>query len=334
VTRRFADFPRGDAIHPNDILLFSEKQYRRALVSGADPNDMHPVPPRFDSSAETEWSPMWSLRDQRFRYVPTSVLYFFHHGRDQINADSNGCAAGNTLAEAVVQGFLELVERDAYGIWWYNRLPRPQLDLDRFDDAYVRDFRSLLAEHGHRLWVLDITTDLGIPTYVAIAHWMTKRKENIDFGSGAHFDARIALLRALTELNQFLSIGLTGGGGGRGDQSTLDGVTPLRLQDHAFLRPADGAAIQPAGNAAFGRLDARGQVDACARLTAQKGLDMLVVDQTRADIGVPVVKVLVPGLRHFYRRFAPGRLYDVPVALGWREQPISEDDLNPFHPHT
>jgi hypothetical protein len=59
-----------------------------------------------------------------------------------------------------------------------------------------------------------------------------------------------------------------------------------------------------------------------------------VLDQTRADIGVPVVKVVVPGLRHFYRRFAPGRLYDIPVKLGWRDRPVSEDALNPHHPHT
>ena len=57
---------------------------------------------------------MWSLRDRRFKYLPTSLLYFFHGGSGQINADSNGCAAGNTLAEAIVQGFLELVERDSY----------------------------------------------------------------------------------------------------------------------------------------------------------------------------------------------------------------------------
>jgi hypothetical protein len=44
--------------------------------------------------------------------------------------------------------------------------------------------------------------------------------------------------------------------------------------------------------------------------------------------------VIVPGLRHFYRRFAPGRLYDVPVKLGLREHPMSEGDLTPFLPHT
>jgi len=69
-----------------------------------------------------EWSPVWSLRDNRFRYLPTSTLYFFYRGPYPYPADSNGCAAGNTREEAIVQGFLELVERDAYAIWWYNRL--------------------------------------------------------------------------------------------------------------------------------------------------------------------------------------------------------------------
>jgi ribosomal protein S12 methylthiotransferase accessory factor len=44
---------------------------------------------------------------------------------------------------------------------------------------------------------------------------------------------------------------------------------------------------------------------------------------------VPVCKVIVPGLRHFWARFAPGRLYDVPVRLGWLDAPTPEDGLNP-----
>jgi len=44
--------------------------------------------------------------------------------------------------------------------------------------------------------------------------------------------------------------------------------------------------------------------------------------------------VIVPGLRHFYRRFAPGRLYDVPIKLGLRGEPIPEQELTPFPPHT
>ena len=61
-----------------------------------------------------------------------------------------------------------------------------------------------------------------------------------------------------------------------------------------------------------------------------KGLEMIVLDHTRPDIGFPVARVVVPGLRHFWARFAPGRLYDVPVEMGWRDRPLAEGDLNPI----
>jgi oxazoline/thiazoline synthase len=330
LTKRFTDFPSGDAILPNDVLLFSEAQYQ---VSENEPADSHQVPASFDPSAKVEWTPVWSLRDQRFKYLPTSLLYFFYGGPGAFAADSNGCAAGNTVEEAIVQGFLELVERDAYAIWWYNRSQRAEVDLSQFNDSYVRDLQTQLADEGRRLWVLDITNDLGVPTYVAILHWMQNGKENIEFGSGAHFESRIALLRALTELNQFLSIGLMGGGSG--EKSSLDGTNPLYLREHPFLIPSGNPADQPVAGTTVGFLhNTRGQVDACVDIARRAGLDFLVLDQTRPDVEVSVVRVIVPGLRHFYRRFGPGRLYDIPVKLGLRDRPLPESELTQFLPHT
>ena len=72
----------------------------------------------------------------------------------------------------------------------------------------------------------------------------------------------------------------------------------------------------------------REQVEACVEVAARAGLDFLVVDQTRPDVGVPVVRVLAPGLRHFYKRFAPGRLYDVPVRMGLLDKPLSEGEVD------
>jgi bacteriocin biosynthesis cyclodehydratase domain-containing protein len=329
---RFTEFPPGDAIVPNDILLFSDEQYRTREMPTTDTHDTQPAPDPFDPSANIEWSPAWSLRDKRFKYIPTSLLYFFYRGPAAFHADSNGCAAGNTREEAIVQGFLELVERDAYAIWWYNRTRQPEVDLNQFEDSYVRDLHSQLADTGRRLWVLDITSDLGIPTFVAILHWMQNGQENIEFGSGAHFDRRIALLRSLTELNQFMSIGLMGGG--TGEKPSLDGVTPLRLQDYPFLLPSGKPAVQPNADVRMPLDNTREQVDACVEIARRAGLDFLVVDQTRPDVEVPVVRVIVPGLRHFYRRFAPGRLYDIPEKLGLLDRPSLESELTPFLPHS
>ncbi|MGC1914240.1 MAG: YcaO-like family protein, partial [Pseudolabrys sp.] len=116
--------------------------------------------------------------------------------------------------------------------------------------------------------------------------------------------------------------------------SSIDGSTPLRLRDHPFLTPSDKPAIQPDLGSKFGRLSSSEKVAACVRLAKHKGLDFLVLNQTRPDIDVPVVRVIVPGMRHFYRRFAPGRLYDVPIKLGLRDRPLLERELNPLHPHT
>ena len=248
VTRRFTDFAPGEAIRPNDVLLFSEAQSLRDQAD--ESGEIQAAPDPFDPSARIEWSPVWSLRDGRFKYLPTSLLYFFYSGPAAFHADSNGCAAGNTIEEAIVQGFLELVERDAYAIWWYNRSQRKEVDLSQFNDSYVRDLQTQLAETGRKLWVLDVTNDLGVPAYVAILHWMQNGQENIEFGSGAHFDKRIAVLRTLTELNQFLSIGLMGGG--TGEKPSLDGVTPLRLEEHPFLTPG---GVEPASGAPFAPLD-------------------------------------------------------------------------------
>jgi ribosomal protein S12 methylthiotransferase accessory factor len=330
MARRFTEFAPGDAIWPNDVLLFSEAQYRRPPSE----EDVTPTPPPFDPEAKIEWTPVWSLRDQRFKYLPTGMLYFFHSddSDSHTHADSNGCAAGNTLEEAIVQGFLELVERDSYAIWWYNRSQRTELDLDQFGDSYVRDLKNQLAETGRRLWVLDITTDLGVPSYVAMSYSTITGQEFVEYGSGSHFDPRIALLRSLTEVNQFLSIGLLGARDA--GQASNDSAGPFRLKEHPYLIPDGKPPIRPHLDMKFGSLDTREQALACMEIAKRAGLDFLVLDQTRPDIEAPVVRVIVPGLRHFYRRFGPGRLYDVPIKLGLRDTPIPESELNPLHPHT
>jgi bacteriocin biosynthesis cyclodehydratase domain-containing protein len=331
VARRFTDFSAGEAIHPEEIIHFSDAQYEES-AQGCCSNDG--APPRFDPSLEMEWSPVWSLRDERFKYAPTGLLYFFHNSDcgGQLSADSNGCAAGNTIEEAILQGFLELVERDAYAIWWYNKLRAPGIDLDKLGDSYVCDLRAAFAAMGRDVWALNVTTDIGIPVVVAVAHWEEEGREFIEVAAGAHFDPRIATLRAMTELNQFLAIErLRGRPEEEGDGYGND---PLPLRKHAYLRPEGKASFGRSRFKDFATHDRRDQVRACVGHMAKKGFDFLVLDQTRPDIEVPVVRVIVPGLRHFYRRFGPGRLYDTPVAMGLRRRPTREQDLNPLHPRT
>ncbi|MCY4155242.1 MAG: TOMM precursor leader peptide-binding protein [Gammaproteobacteria bacterium] len=338
--KRFTDFAASaepDAIHPNAVQLFSELQLDDAARINAGGHPYNVVPPRLDPEAETDWSPVWSLTRARTRYLPTSLLYYAKstdgQGFTDFVADSNGCAAGNTLEEAILQGFFELVERDAFAVWWYNQLRVPAVDLTSFDDDYLASASAYYQGLQRELWVLDVTGDLGIPTFVALSRRTDKQAEDIIYGAGAHLDPHLAVLRAVCELNQCLNAVQGAGPGGSGyqvdDPQSLWWLRNATLAKHPYLAPA---AEAPRGKASYPvpeTEDVRADVEHCQALVEAKGLEFLVLDQTRPDIGLPVVRVIVPGMRHYWARFAPGRLYEVPVAMGWREQALTEQALNP-----
>ena len=326
-----------EAIHPNAAQLFSDHQLDNAASINARGHPYNVVPPRLDPEAEIDWTPVWSLTQGRHRHLPTSMLYSMapeQRGPADLIADSNGCAAGNTLEEAILQGFYELVERDAFAIWWYNRLRAPAVDFASFDDAYLAAAPDYYAGHERDLWMLDVTSDIGIPTFVALSRRPAGKTEDIIYGAGAHADPRIAALRAVCELNQCLTwLPRPGGGDGRpmiDDPLALWWWKTGRLADCDWLAPlADAPPREGSSFPAIESMDARDDVEYCRALVEARGMEFLVLDQTRPDVGMPVVRVIVPGMRHFWARFAPGRLYDVPVATGARARPLAEADLNP-----
>jgi ribosomal protein S12 methylthiotransferase accessory factor len=240
--------------------------------------------------------------------------------------ESNGNAAGATIEDAILHGFLELVERDHVAIWWYNRLPAPGLDIKAFADPWLEQLQQQFAADERELWALDLTADLGIPVVAAVATPAGERGGPVSFGFGAHFDLGLALQRAATELVQ-LSVGVPSGGLG------LGAPEPVRADETPHVRPdADRPAHTPDSSASTSSGDVTVDIERCRETVERLGLDVIVLDQTRADIGLPVVKVVVPGLRHFWPRFAAGRLYDVPVQLGLLDAPLREADLNPVPP--
>ncbi len=338
IRRRFVDFATDDeAIHPNDVQLFSESQFDNAESINAKGHPYNVVPPRLDPDAEIDWTPVWSFTQRRHRYLPTSMLYSMPaelRGPSDPIADSNGCAAGNTIEEAILQGFYELAERDAFAIWWYNRLRAPAVDLSSFDDEYLASAPDRYAGYERELWMLDVTSDLGIPAFVALSRRPDAPTEDIIYGAGAHADPHVAALRAVCELNQCLTwLPRPGKDSGRpaiDDPLALRWWKTARLAECSWLAPAADLPLRKASHyPAIEAADTREDVEHCRRLVEASGMEFLVLDQTRPDIGLPVVRVIVPGLRHFWARFAPGRLYDVPVGMGRRKRPLAEADLNP-----
>jgi len=323
----------AEAIHPRNLFLVSEKQQKNQVCSEFFNNSY--IPRRFDESLEIDWSPVWSLTQRTFKYVPTSFCYYGYpvtYETDFCRASSNGVATGNCMEEAILQGFFELVERDCVAIWWYNCIQRPSVNLSTFNDPY---FRALTQEYllmDREIWVIDITNDLNIPTFAAVSR---KRKgpEAILFGFGTHFDPKIAISRALSEMNQFLC-NLDAKKPSQNPENPLECVianwlAQATLKNQPYLCPTH---IERCANdyPTVRTKDFLEDIENCRKIVEKEGMELLVLDQSRPDVDLKVAKVIVPGLRHFYPFFGPGRLYDVPVTLSWLTKPKEESELNPI----
>ena len=327
-----------EAVHPRECLLFDERQYADRAEWNSTHSSFQYVCDPFDEHAETSWTPVWSLTQQRHRLLPTGMLYFDvpaeHGGGGSLSADSNGNAAGSSLEDALLQGLFEVVERDAVALWWYNRTRAPGVDLDSFGVRWIDELRAVYAALHRDVWVLDVTSDVGIPTMAALSRRTDGPREDIMFGFGTHLDPQVALIRALTEMNQLMPAVVAAGEGGDYDWSDPDAVHWWRTatwDGMPYLRP--DPAVRPRTPAHYAHVpatDLRQDITDVQRRLERLGLDVMVLDQTRPDVGLPVVKAIVPGMRGFWARFAPGRLFDVPVRLGRLDAPTPYEQLNPI----
>jgi len=258
---------------------------------------------------------------------------------------TNGLASGNTIEEAVCHGLAEAIERDAWTLAIVRGMlvPRvraiasavragvacdpqdiqeatpagqlfPIIDTETLPGVPLRLARRFEAA-GIRLVIRDITSDLGVPTFVA-AGWETPAAGDVHFhsGFGTHPDARVAMTRALTELAQSrLTIF-------QGVREDIDTVARL---DGSVDKPSHSLWIADGPLKSFDAVcthrsdDILEDIRFMSRQLQSAGLEQVIaVDLTRADVGLPVVKVIVPGLEHWAaRHFDP----DV-VVLGPRGQ--------------
>lgn len=306
------------AISPDLLQLYSPLQQRNPCFHS---NWRKRVPWPFDPHRQLDWSPAWSLTRQQWRWVPSAWAYLGHpqaRGEGSLFlGQSNGHAAGSSLAQAVLNGFFELVERDAVAQWWFNRLGRPAADLSGLDSSWFHLFGDKMTRLGLSFWVLDLTSDLEIPVCVAIATAGTQCL----MGYGCHWSKTRAAQRALTELCQ--SMPRYQKQAPRHDRQSPP-PRPESSERH-YLYPDPGAA-STARDWLF--KDTAEELVCAQAIVEGAGLELLIMDQTRSEVGVPVVKVIAPGLRLHWRALAPGRLYQVPYQLGRLTRPLAEEELN------
>jgi len=331
---RYAAFHQGDeasvfaaaaaldarCILPQALALFSDRQRMQLKTNGPPHAVASPAPSAHEPAW---WTPAWSLTSKSRCYLPLA----FCHANAPVESQrhsvwtSNGCAAGNTLEEAILQGFLELVERDAAAIWWYGEIRRPAIDLGCLAvQSRARIARSLGPQWQH--WALDLTHDFGIPVVAAIGRHRTTGDWAIGFGCSP--SAVLACERALTEMSQLIAAGKDFSvphSGGQEDVPRF--LMPVEEGDDE----GDAAPMRPPAMAAGA--DIAEEIERCVRIAASLGMETVVLDYTRPDIPLRTVKAVVPGLCHIWPELGNPRLYQVPLAMGWRDTPLQEGDLNP-----
>jgi oxazoline/thiazoline synthase len=312
----FSNMP-APAVDPRQLVLLSDDQYaRRVAWNAAVPADHHwPAP--FDPEQLLDWVKALPLTGVEPVLVPAASCFLgFPAALEQGFAvpDSSGLAAGDSVGDAAGRALLELVERDAVAVWWYNQLKRPPLDFERETVPWISDLEDHFCATGRRIRILDLTHDLGVPVAAAVSSDQAGRDLALGFGAG--WTAEEAAAAALGELVQFEATKRLQTAG-----EPFDFVTLARtgsLDDFPFLVPDAGAPAQR---------PSRGSTEDLVEGLADQGLAAFAVDLSRGPWSV--VRVIAPGLRPLWPRFAPGRLSDVPHRLGWTAEPAPEASFNP-----
>lgn len=226
-------------------------------------------------------------------------------------ADTNGLASGNHLAEAILHGLCEVIERDATALWTLS-VPEAQAqrcaDPAGIDDPGCRLVleRFAAADLDVRIW--ETTTDIGVAAFVCLIAGRDPDDADPEFGAGCHPDRGIALLRALTEAAQARTTFIAGSrddmgwnlyaGSARAERAAACAGL-LRMAPQRRFRDAPSRAAETVAE----------DVEQTLERLAAVGIDKVaVVDLTKPAFGIPVVRVVVPGLEGALHEDAGGAM--------------------------
>lgn len=303
----------GDAVSLHKLAGYSPQQYAdRQAWNASRTFPMLQMPAPVCETQERDWVQGFSVVSHSTVFLPAGYCFYGYPGEDGFLCDSNGCAAGSGYDDAILAGLLELLERDAIALWWYNMAARPGVCPKQSIPA-LQTQQKALEKAGWQLDVLDLTTDIGIPVIACIAR-NTHNPAQMAIGFGCHWSKSKAIESALMEVNQVRTVRALGS-------------HPAPLFDRQITK--DARWMYPVSHTAQNQN--KNDWPALGVLVdrlAEKGFDVIVVDQTHPDIGLPVVRVVVPGLCHHWRRLGTTRLYTAPVDMGWRKKQHTESSLN------
>jgi len=218
--------------------------------------------------------------------VPVQFVYLFANMEEQSlfsALGSTGLASGNTMEEAKVHALGEVIERDAEAV--------TPFDLSRCfrlaaDDERVAKLLRDYEDCNMHVWFMDCTPEFGVPCYKAI---VTGRQGDVNKGMGAGLSGPRAAISAITEIPYPFP--------GPATSPAPEGLPVRKLEDLPDLSTGS----------------AGGDLLVLEETLLANGCPPVYADLTRADLGIPAVRALVPGLEWVsdFDRFSrlPPRLY-------------------------
>jgi len=235
---------------------------------------------------------------------------------------SIGSAAGPTLEAALLHGLLELIERDAASLWW--RGGRRGRSIPPGDEADVMS-RVLLRQLRHsdapsrRTWLLDITTDIGVPCVVAVS--CSADGFGFAFGLAARPKLESAARSAILELCQLeLALAVVAAKQGERGDAGLNERDRIQLRRSTMINADQCALLEPVSEATAYLDIATADPGVILRLIVlrlqQLGIETFCLDLTRPHLAVPVARVIAPGLQLEPSGIVTARLADAIVQTG------------------
>ena len=287
------------------LILGSEAELRsdRPLV------DVEELPQVVDSLYHRDLPMLWVEGEDLIESTPLWLPYELAHanytlpfptGSGCFLASTNGLASGNHRLEAIVHGICEVIERDSTTLWnLKDKEARTAtgLDLESVDDAACRDTLERFARADIEAKVWETTSDVGVASFYCLIVDRRDSQAHTADGAGCHSARDVALLRALTEAAQIRMTYITGS---REDIPANEYALPAKrekLRDCLTLvdwhAPVRDFARVPSCESEQLEDDL---AEILRRLRAVGIRRVLSVDLTKSDIGLPVVRVVVPGL--------------------------------------
>lgn len=152
------------AISPETFSFFSPAQLKQELFAES----------RVSADRKLDWVHARLLADARSVLIPAQLVYMFYgvdHPEQPVfwDTNSNGVAAGQTYEDAAYRAICEAIERDAFFMFWLNRLSPPRVRLESIPDPEVQRLLKECARYRLTVHILDCTTDVGVPTFVGVA---------------------------------------------------------------------------------------------------------------------------------------------------------------------